>query len=84
MDASSEDRKGWEGVNLPPGSAFQPFILFSARVLFPICTLTWRANNYVSRQRKSMSRRGESTEDTIVVANTEIRFSHFFRPTTIF
>ena len=27
------------------------------KVLFPICTLNWRVNNYVSRQRKDVNRR---------------------------
>ena len=30
-------------------------------VLFFICTLTWRVKNYVSRQRKDISRRNECT-----------------------
>ena len=36
-------------VYFPPESAFDVMIY---RVLFPICTLTWRVNNYVSRQEK--------------------------------
>ena len=32
------------------------------KLLFPICTLTWRVNIYVSRQVKSTNRRSESTE----------------------
>ena len=32
------------------------------QVLFPICTLTWRVNNYVSRQGKGINRRNESTK----------------------
>ena len=31
------------------------------KVVFPICTLTWRVNNYVSRQGKGINRRNEST-----------------------
>ena len=30
-------------------------------VLFSICTLIWRVNNYVSRQGKGINRRNEST-----------------------
>ena len=33
------------------------------KVLFPICTLNWRVNNYVSRQRKDTNRRNESTNN---------------------
>ena len=31
------------------------------KVLFPICTLTWRINNYVSCQGKSINWRKEGT-----------------------
>ena len=37
-------------VYFPPESALLPLMLYLWTVLFPICTLTWRANNYVSRQ----------------------------------
>ena len=30
-------------------------------VIFPICTLNWRVNNYVFRQGKSVNRRNENT-----------------------
>ena len=39
-------------VYFPPESALQPLMLYFSTVLFPICTLTWCANNYVSRQEK--------------------------------
>ncbi len=39
-------------VYFPPESALFPLMLYFSTVLFPICTLTWRANNYVSRQEK--------------------------------
>ena len=32
------------------------------KVLFPFSTLTWRVNNYVSRQRKGMNSRKENTD----------------------
>ena len=31
------------------------------KVIFPICTLNWRVNIYVSRQGKSINKRNEST-----------------------
>ena len=31
------------------------------KVFFPICTLNWRVNNYVSRQGKDINRRNEGT-----------------------
>ena len=39
-------------VYFPPESALPPLILYLSTVLFPIGTLTWRVNNYVSRQEK--------------------------------
>ena len=39
-------------VYSPPESALLPLMLYLSTVLFPICTLTWRANIYVSRQKK--------------------------------
>ena len=39
-------------VYFPPESEFLPLMLYFQTVLFPICTLTWRVNNYVSRQEK--------------------------------
>ena len=49
------------------------FVLNMIEVLFPVCTLTWRANNYVSRQQKSIKRRNESTIfDFIVIGEINI------------
>ena len=39
-------------VYFTPESALSPLMLYFSTVLFPICTLTWRANNYVSRREK--------------------------------
>ena len=39
-------------VYFQPESALLPLMLYFSPVLFPICTLTWRVNNYVSRQEK--------------------------------
>ena len=39
-------------VYFPPESAFFNFDVLNVKVFFPICTLTWRVNNYVSRQEK--------------------------------
>ena len=41
------------------------FIDNMMKVLFPICTLTWRVNSYVSPQVKGINRRNESTIITI-------------------
>ena len=49
----------------PPEWAFLTLMLCFETVLFRICTLTWRVNNYVSRQQKGINRRNESTENTI-------------------
>ena len=37
------------------------FIDNMIKVIFAICTLNWRVNNYVSRQGKGINRRNEST-----------------------
>ena len=42
-----------------------PFLNSIYKVLFPICTLTSRVNNFVSRQEKDVSRRKESTNNNI-------------------
>ena len=39
-------------VYFPPESALLPLMIYFWTVLFPIFTLTWRVNNYVSRQEK--------------------------------
>ena len=54
MEKARPMREGMDGkvVYFPPESAFVPLMLYFSTVLFPICTLTWRANNYVSRQEK--------------------------------
>ena len=41
-----------EVVYFPPESALLHLMLYFSTVLFPICTLTWRVNNYVSCQEK--------------------------------
>ena len=51
-DAVGEGRNGRKGVYFPPDSASFPLINNMIKVLFPICTLIWRVNNYVSRQGK--------------------------------
>ena len=43
----------------PPKSAFQPLMFSSIRVLFPVCILTWRVKNCVSRQGKGMNKKME-------------------------
>ena len=49
-DAVREGRNGWKGVFFPPELASFPLMNNMIKVLFPICTLIWRVNNYVSRQ----------------------------------
>ena len=76
MDAFHEGKIGLKRVQTPPDLAFQPLMLFVARALSPICTLTRLANTYVSRQGKGIYRRHECAKNTVVVANTEIIISH--------
>ena len=51
-DAVREGTNGWKGVYFPPELATFPLIYNMIEVLFPICTLIWCVNNYVSRQGK--------------------------------
>ena len=54
MEKTRPMREEMDGkvVYFPPESALLPLMLYFLTVLFPICTLTWRVNNYVSRQEK--------------------------------
>ena len=54
MEETRPMREEMDGkvVYFPPESALLPLMLYFSTVLFPICTLTWRVNNYVSRQQK--------------------------------
>ena len=54
MEKTRPMREEMDGkvVYFPPESALLPLMLYFSTVLFPICTLTWRVNNYVSRQEK--------------------------------
>ena len=49
-NAVREGRNAWKGVYFPPESASSSLINILIKVLFPIGTLIWRVNNYVSRQ----------------------------------
>ena len=51
-DAIREGRIGREGVYFQLESASFSLINNMIKVLFPICTLIWRVNNYVSRRGK--------------------------------
>ena len=51
-DAVREGRKGRKGVYFPPESASFPLINIMVEVLFPICTLIWRVNIYVSAKER--------------------------------
>ena len=54
MEKARPMREEMDGkvVYFPPESALLPLMLYFSTVLFPICTLTWRVNNYVSQQEK--------------------------------
>ena len=54
MEKARPMREEMDGkvVYFRPESALLPLMLRFLTKLFPICTLTWRANNYVSRQEK--------------------------------
>ena len=46
----------------PARVGISAFDVFFIKVFFPICTLTWRVNNYIYRQRKGINSRNESTK----------------------
>ena len=52
MEKARPMREEMDGkvVYFPPELAFLSLMLCFSTVLFAICTLTWRVNNYVSRQ----------------------------------
>ena len=50
--ASYEGRAVWKSWLFPAGVGFFSFDVIIQKILFPICTLTWRVNNYVCRQEK--------------------------------
>ena len=54
MEKARPMREEMDGkvVYFPPESALLPLMLYFSTVLFSICTLTWRVNNYVSRQEE--------------------------------
>ena len=60
-DAFFERINWWKGVCFPPELAFQLWSFINGTT-FPICTFTWSVNKYVSRLRKSINRRNESTK----------------------
>ena len=60
-----------EGCFFPPESASFSLINNMIKVLFPICTLIWRVNNFVFPPRKVINRRNESTIIIIKIAAFE-------------
>ena len=54
MEKARPMREEMDGkaVYFPPESALLPLMLYFLTVLSPICTLTWRVNNYVSHREK--------------------------------
>ena len=43
------------------------FLVKVIKVPFPICTLTWGVNNYVSRQGRGIHRRNQNTNIVIII-----------------
>ena len=68
-DAGCEGRNGWKGVYFPLELASFDFIVNMIKVLFPIGTLTWLVNNYVSRQGKGINRINESTFVIMIIVH---------------
>ena len=68
MEKTPPMREKMDGkVFFPPESAFFVFKFIMIERLFPICTLTWRLNNYVPRKGKDTNWRNESTVIIVVL-----------------
>ena len=50
--ASYDGRDGWKSCLFPTRVGIFNFDVLTSEVFFPICTLAWRVNKYVSRQEK--------------------------------
>ena len=55
-------------VYFPLESALLPLMLYLSTVLFPLCSLTWRVNSYVSRQEK------------VYIGETKVQRQNFSEP----
>ena len=71
-DAACDEKIEWKGVYFPPQSATCAFAVIMIKVLFPICTLTWRVNNYVSCHGKGFRQKKKSTFNNIIIIITII------------
>ena len=61
---SMKEEMDGEVFNSRQGWLFS-FLDIMIKVLFPICTLNWRVNTYVSCQGEGINRRNESTINII-------------------
>ena len=52
------------------------------KIVFPICTLTQRVNNYVSRQGNGKKKKNESTKDNeiVIICGTDYITQYFYFP----
>ena len=71
-----EDVIEWEGIRISLDSLF---LVFSAnmKVLYPLCTFTWRVNIFVSSQGKFMIERKETSRFSLCVTGLVVHF--FFK-----
>ena len=51
--ASYDGRDGWKSCLFPARVGIFNFEMVMSKVFFPICALTWRVNNCVSRREKA-------------------------------
>ena len=80
--ASYDGRDGWKSCLFPARVGKFDFDVIMYKVLFPICTLTWRVNKYVSRQGEGINRRNESTKNTslLTFSSTDDNIQYFWFP----
>ena len=60
-DTFYEGSVGWKDCLFPARVGISALIYLMQK-LFPLCTLTWHLNIYVSHQRKNINRKNESTK----------------------
>ena len=65
-DAACEKKNGRKRVYFPPDLALSFCRYYIKNTFSLLCTLTWRVNNYVSRQEKGINMKKESTKGQIL------------------
>ena len=78
QDASYEGKNGWKCVYCQPESAL-PLWFLLLQVIFRISILTWRVNNYVSRQKRCKYEKLKYRRHTINRIDASKQLSYFLQ-----